>query len=208
MSSYPPSGAAGGDLSGSTYPNPIVANGAISAAKIAAGVIPTTLPPSGPAGGSLAGTYPNPTLAPGVVTWTETNLQTYARVGRSVNPQALTSSTFTYLIFDTIGVNVGGMYSAASPDRFTIQQAGFYIFGAGATFALSTGGEARLLRLYGGGAQLAQVNVTKQVNYGMDIAIVTGNYLGAGNLVQVMGYQDSGAALNVTLAYLWISRVS
>ena len=65
----PPSGTAGGDLTGS-YPNPIIGNNAITtskildasvtAAKIAPGVIPTSLPPSGTAGGDLAGSYPNP----------------------------------------------------------------------------------------------------------------------------------------------------
>lgn len=54
--------AAGGDLSG-TYPNPLIGNGKVTLAKIAPGVIPTTLPPNGPAGGDLSGTYPAPVVA-------------------------------------------------------------------------------------------------------------------------------------------------
>lgn len=58
----PPSGAAGGDLTGSTYPNPLLTS-TTNVHTIIDARIPAALPPTGAAGGDLGGTYPAPTVA-------------------------------------------------------------------------------------------------------------------------------------------------
>jgi hypothetical protein len=164
--------------------------------------------PNGVATGNLnAGAVTGPKIAANAITWPNLLLDSYARIGRSLTGQSIPSATFTALVFDSIGINLGGMYNAGQPDRVTIQTAGFYVFGSGGAFATSGVGQNRMMQL-SAGANLGQTSVRPSTTIPTDLTVASGNYLGAGTTLQVFVYQDSGGALQIATTSIWICRIS
>lgn len=184
--SLPPNGPAGGDLAGSTYPNPVIAAGVVNNAKISdvawAKVTgaPTSFPPSGPASNALAGTYPGPTLATGAV------------ASRTViAPGALTGAQTAVSTSGTIPANPspGNWYTHASLDLTTKGPTGstqLVLLIASAGLSVNTTGAAVYQRFLRGGAS----------NIGMTVAYVAqtaGNYMNLPTVV-TMDQAPSGSA--------------
>jgi hypothetical protein len=189
-------------------------NGGVATANLIDGSVTTPKLATAPNGAGTANlndlAVTTAKLADGAVTWPKLTLQSYARVHRNA-ALSIPNNAQTAITFDTIETNVGGLFVAGSPDRFTIQQNGVYLFGGVCGLAGAAGGANRLLFI-----QLAGANLVEQsgpVGPTVFFAMSTIAALTAGQAMQLIVYQDSGGALALNVAgtpqpTFWIARMA
>jgi hypothetical protein len=189
----PPSGAiASGDLAGSSYPNPVIAAGAVTTAKHA----------DAPSGLTTAKVndlaITTAKLAAGAVDYSKRTERTHgARVWRAAALSVASGANVT-ITFDTVDHNeaaAGGgvLWSAAAPDRLTVQASGVYLVSATLGFNASAAGSRRDLWIDCGFIAGRATSGVPNIPINMTVTVVA--VLNVGAVISLLVYQDSGAAL-------------
>ena len=128
--------------------NDMIAAATIQANKLAAGTIPTTLPPSGSAGGDLAGTYPNPAIKSSVAL---TGAPTAPTPTAGTNTTQLATTAFVKAAIDALIAGAPGALDTLAELAAAMQNEQ----SLSATFTSSLAGKAAINGANVAGADLA-----------------------------------------------------
>jgi len=116
-----------------------------------------------------------------------------ARVARQSN-QSIPSSLNTAIAFTGARYNASGIWTAGALTRLTCYTAGKYLIGGCLSFAVGGTGVRQIAILLNGATYIAAQQGTA---ISVNLSICTVYNLAVSDYVQLMAYQDSGAALDV-----------
>jgi hypothetical protein len=163
------------------------------------------------AGGALAGTYPDPDIAPGAITAQHFGSLPAVEVETGAD-QPIPNGTVTKLTFAAATYDTANMFNAANPTRITVPIAGIYNVTAAVKWRAGTG-QHRFATIRKNGvlhdeaiSQVAPVLAAGQFTS----QVVAGQLrLAAGDFIELSVFQDSGASLNtvnaLTTQVVWMS---
>ena len=144
---------------------------------------------------------PNPATTDWVPLWGAQNVAQSrdVRVYRSTT-QSVPSGSWVGISFDRVRFDSGGHWVVGSPTRLTCQQAGTYVVSCCVQFLPAAGGQNRMAGFQVNGAFDTLGGVVGPAILGSGYPLcqsVSILRLNAGDYVECVVYQDSGAALNV-----------
>ena len=198
-----------------------------SAATADTAATAATAAPSGAAGGDLAGTYPAPTIGAGKVTPAKFGVIPQARIEKNA-AQSIPSNiaVFNALTYEVESYDTAGLFNPALPDRLTAPIAGVYAIDGGVRWAANALG-TRFAGICINQPTIGACGINNNVAVSQyatnddpgvgtlrltQQSVSTQLKLAAGDVVQLVVTQNSGAPLNVdgfpatNLAMTWVGR--
>lgn len=115
--------------------------------------------------------------------------------------QAIPHATWTAVAFNAVRYDNGGQWASGAPTRLTCQLAGTYVISGHCQFAPGAGGQVRQVLLQKNGSVIIGSGGFTLTAVGASgypvVPTPTVVQLAAGDYVEMLVYQDSGAALNL-----------
>lgn len=135
----------------------------------------------------------------------------HGRVFRGVFTQSIPNTTVTAISFDSVVEDTSGMWNALTPDQIVCNLAGWYSLGGVARFDPNATGY-RNVRIQINGVNTAIIQTPAVSGDGTILSIHTEYKLAVGDVVKFLAQQNSGGALNVSIAGLapamWWTRLA
>ena len=161
-----------------------------------------TGPATGAAGGALAGNYPNPSIANGVVSASNLAQMPASRIQDTCGPLAfnVSSGTPTAMRFFTADFDQGGLFSGptcyTAASKLTASQAGLYQITGGIAWPANATGNREIVLQLNGATSLAADQQSAVNGAATEQNVSTIYRLGAGDYVEEVVTQTSGGTLN------------